>query len=53
MKVFEKMFQVSPQEDGSATISIVLDDSTIITKVVSRSQLQVLYIELEEFLKED
>lgn len=51
--MFDSLFNLSKQDDGSATLSIRLNDELVLIKSLSRNQIEMLYVYLENFLKEE
>lgn len=52
MLVFQDIIKVTQQED-EYTISIAISDNTVLTKVVTKNQLQQISSDLISLLKED
>ena len=52
MKVFDKAIEVKKKDDGSFTISVRISDNSIIVLCASRPDVERLYINLVEELKQ-
>ena len=51
MRVYDKMVDVRMQDDESFTVSVMIDDSTIVVKTMSDKDLRLLKAEIEQLLK--
>ena len=52
MKVYDEEIQVKPKEDGTFTISIRLNDETLVVKTISKQAAVNLLHRLQELLKD-
>lgn len=51
MAIYDEKVKVSKKEDGSFTISIAINDSSVYTKKIDRASAELLHIQLENLLK--
>jgi hypothetical protein len=50
--VYDKPIKITKKTENEFSVSIVLADNTIISKILSKNQLQQMYVDIEELLKE-
>jgi len=52
MKIFDKVLNITKQQDGTFTINIALSDSVVVCKTIDKKTLIKLQAEIEKVLIE-
>lgn len=50
--IFEKKIKVNKQSDGTFTVSIMLSNDAVVVRTLTKNELQQLYVEIEQLLKD-